>query len=392
MRPVFRNIIFVTFATTFLVAAPLLVLYTAGYRYNTVNGHVVRTGVLTVSSLPRGATVNIPGYSVDKKSPAIFNRIMPGNYQVTLSHEAYHNWQSTVTVESGRTTALGEIILWHDLAPSLNIAADLTDTVPSPDGTQVIGLVRTASAAAVWLVNVSSSIKMMINEYPAKPTDVLQLRWSSDGSVITLANRTSEKTNTFTVNGASVNDPASNETGPLHLVKNNQAVELYDARSSAQPLIGFLPLADYTVVEVDNTQVVVTGSNHAIYLIDVAAKNPILLAASGSIYNFYAAKGLFAWSDGLELHTYDLSSQQQTFVTRQSQAIIGVAWHNSGQSLVVSTNNDVKIFTMDERRTVTPLLTDATIFSSWLNQARDTGYFYGEYEGMRGVFTLPVTK
>ncbi len=392
MRPVLRNIIFAGFATTFLVGAPLLVLYTAGYRYNTINGHIVRTGVLTVSSLPRGATVNIPNYSVDKKTPTIFNRIMPGNYALTLSRDSYHDWQTNVTVSSGLTTALGEVLLFHDLAPTLVTAKDLTDTVPSPDGTKVIGLVRTASAAAVWLMDTNGATSTMITEYPAKLSDALQLVWQNDGSSLTLINRTSGKSNVFTVNGVTVNDPVDNVSSPILLVKNNQAVELHDARNASQPLIGFLPLADYTVAEVNNNQVVITGSNHKLYLIDVAAKNPILLAADGSIYDFAAARGLFAWSDGIELHTFDLASQQETFVTRQSKAIISVAWHNSGRALIVSTNDDVRAFEISDRKIVTPLLTDATIFSFWLNAARDTGYFYGEYEGTRGVFTLPITK
>ncbi len=392
MRPVFRNIIFTGFATAFLVGAPLVVLYTAGYRYNTVNGHIVRTGVLTVSSLPRGASVLIPNYSQDKKTPAIFSRIMPGNYALTLNREAYHDWQANVTVESGRTTALGEILLFHDLAPTLVAAKDLSDTTPSPDGTLLVGLVRGASAAAVWVMDLTDATSTMITEYPAKPSDALQLSWSQGGSLITLANKTSGVSNIFTLNGAPVNDPVTAEASPFLLVKNNQAVELHDAREAAQPLIGFLPLADYTVAEVDNNQVVLLGSDRSIYLVDVTAKNPILLSAKGTIYDFAPTVGLFAWSDGIEIHTFDLASQQQTFITRQSKAIISVAWHASGRALIVSTNDDVRAFELSERKIVTSLLADATIFSFWLNAARDTGYFYGEYQGTRGVFTLPITK
>lgn len=392
MRPVFRNIIFASFATTFLIAAPLLVLYTAGYRYNTVNGHIVRTGVLTVSSLPRGAAVIIPNYAQDKNTPAIFSRIMPGNYPLMLRREAYHDWETNVTVESGRTTALGEVILFRDQAPMLIAAKNLSDTVPSPAGTKLVGLVREASAAAVWLIDLADATSTMVTEYPAKPSDVLQLSWSQDGSLITLANQTSGVSNIFALSGAPINDPVTTAVSPFVLVKNNQAVELHDARTATQPLIGFLPLADYKVAEVDNNQVVLTGSDRSIYVVDVTAKNPILLSAKGTIYDFAANAGLFAWSDGIEIHTFNLASQQQTFITRQSKAIISVAWHDSGRALIVSTNDDVRAFELSERKIVTPLLSDATIFSFWLNAARDTGYFYGEYQGTRGVFTLPITK
>ncbi|MFH0780181.1 MAG: hypothetical protein V1928_05025, partial [Parcubacteria group bacterium] len=43
----------------FLVAAPILILYTAGYRYNFKKNQVQKTGALVISTAPSGAEVTL---------------------------------------------------------------------------------------------------------------------------------------------------------------------------------------------------------------------------------------------------------------------------------------------------------------------------------------------
>ncbi len=393
MRPILRNLIFTVFTTAFVVGAPLVVLYTAGYRFNPINGRIVRTGVLVVSSLPRGATINFPGYSTNKKTPIIFNRVMPGDYQLTLSHDDYHDWQTEINVASGRSTYVNDILLFHDTPPSLLAEFTGSAAQPSPDGTSMVSLQRTESAATVWLTSVVDATPRMITQYPAKASDQLQLSWNQTGSLITLNNKTSGAEQIFDVNGTAVIDPTlTANDSPVKLVSNAQAVEVYDVRGDKNKLIALLPLAEYEIRQVTGSKIIVTSSNHSLYLLDVDAQNPILLATTGDIFDYDDSHNLLAWSDGLELHTFNLANSEQKFITRQSKAIIAVAWHNSGQALFVSTNNDLKAFTTDNNNLVTPLLADATIFSFWINEARDTGYFYGEYGGQQGLFTIPLTK
>jgi hypothetical protein len=323
MRRTFRNIIFFGFATTFIIVAPLLVLYTAGYRYNSLNGHIVHTGVLSASSMPRGATISVPSYSIDKKTPYIFNRVMPGEYLVTFNKEGYHSWQQKLTVSSGHTAYATDILLFRDALPTL--------------------------------------------------LESLQLNQMS---------LTPNKHNTTGV-------PSNS---PIILVINNQAVEIHDATADGQPLIGLLPSANYQLGDVRGHVSIVLSDNGMIYAIDTKASNPIVLAEHGTIYDFDTTNNLLAWSDGVEIHTFDLSSKTATFITRQSNAIISLAWQATGKALLASTNDDVLAFSLDSWKTVTTLLSDATIFSFWLNEARDTGYFYGDYNGATGLFMLPVTK
>lgn len=396
MHRIIRNLLFALFVLFFFVGAPLVVLYTAGYRYNPVNGQIVRTGVLSVSSFPRGATITLSGKPTEKKTPFVFNRLMPGDYVVTISRDGYHDWQQAVTISSGRTAYASDVMLFLDEAPALLAELGGDVAVPSTDGKHLASLVRTASAAEVWLYTIGGAEPLMVTQYPARASDMLHLTWSDDSEAITIENISTETLVHFDREGISLGEPnpGSYQTvGAITLMPNSQAIEIHDTRLADNPLIALLPLADYRIAEAHDAYAVVIGSNHMMYLIDANAANPIVLSAAGSVYDFSPGLGRFAWSDGIELHTYALSSQTQTFITRQSKAIIAVALHASGNALLISTNDDVLAFaTAIDEYTTTRLLADATIFSFWLNEAGDTGYFFGDYLGMRGVFTLPLTK
>lgn len=84
MHQAARRVIFAIFATTFFVGAPLIVFYTAGYRVNLTTWRVQQTGVIALSSLPKGATVSMNGTALSAKTPYVIQRLSPGKYTIDL--------------------------------------------------------------------------------------------------------------------------------------------------------------------------------------------------------------------------------------------------------------------------------------------------------------------
>jgi hypothetical protein len=99
-----RKALFFLFFGVFLVSAPLVVLYTAGYRFNRTNNTLSQTGTLSLASTPRGAESIVNGENMGDATPAVLQRLAPGTRTVLLSKEGYHNWERVVSVESGVTT------------------------------------------------------------------------------------------------------------------------------------------------------------------------------------------------------------------------------------------------------------------------------------------------
>lgn len=395
MHHLVRNLLFLLFLTAFVIGAPLIVLYTAGYRYNPVNGHIVRTGVLSISSVPRGASITLSGKPSDRKTPYVFNRIVPGEYTVSLTREGYHEFVRDLGVSSGGTTYMSDIMLFLDEEPALRAALDAGLAVPSTDGRQIALIVRTERDAQVWRYDIAKNDLAMLTQYPAKPSDILSLIWSPDNTMLTLMNDAQGTEVTFTNEGVAVSPDVDDvlASPPITLTRNNQAVEVHDARQSSNPLIALLPLSDYRIAEVSGSYVVLVGS-HSLHLLDLdQAKNPIIVSAEGNVYDFDATGGRLAVSDGIELTTYDLTRGTSRFLTRQSTAMIAVAWHPRSDALIVATNDDLRAFALnDDETNITDLFTDATMLSFSLDANGENGYFFGEYNGEQGVFSLPLTR
>ncbi len=98
-----RQALFFLFVGIFLISAPIVVLYTAGYRFNRSNNTVSQTGTLSIASTPRSATTFVNGENINNVTPAVLQRLPSGTHTVQLAKNGYHRWERTVNVESGST-------------------------------------------------------------------------------------------------------------------------------------------------------------------------------------------------------------------------------------------------------------------------------------------------
>lgn len=99
-----RKALFFLFVGIFIVSAPLVVLYTAGYRFNRGNNTVSQTGTLAITSTPKGATTEVDNQDINDATPAVLQRLSPGTRTVRLTKVGYFPWERKVNVASGSTT------------------------------------------------------------------------------------------------------------------------------------------------------------------------------------------------------------------------------------------------------------------------------------------------
>lgn len=108
----------VTWIVLFFVMAPLIIFYTAGYRYNWENHVVDQTGVLSIDTQPRDAQVSLNGIVIDKRLPIRLANRAPGTYRVTIERPGYKRWEKEVTVDSKQTTYIRNITLFRETLPT----------------------------------------------------------------------------------------------------------------------------------------------------------------------------------------------------------------------------------------------------------------------------------
>jgi hypothetical protein len=112
MQQKLRAIFFYLSVISFFIILPLVLLYSFGYKLDINRFRFIKTGLIYVQAVPEGAKVYLNGRYLKKTTPLSIEELMPGKYKVSLELESYYPWSQTVSVESGKTTSLDNIIFF----------------------------------------------------------------------------------------------------------------------------------------------------------------------------------------------------------------------------------------------------------------------------------------
>lgn len=176
-----RQLIAAFFIVTFFATAPILLLYTAGYRYNWKRGTLQQTGSLSIQPLPRTATIALDGVvqTAPRSSGTLrVTNLLPGTYRVTVSAPNYFAWEKVLTVSSATTTFVNHVILFP-VSPPIDLALPSTPVVtaalPSPTGQWIA--YQTTDHLWAWNTRTESAFDL-----GALTAEWAPLAWSPIGS------------------------------------------------------------------------------------------------------------------------------------------------------------------------------------------------------------------
>src|SRR3989344_378214 len=133
-----RRIIYIIFILIFLLAAPAILLYTAGYNYNFKKGSLLKTGVLLIDAKPTDAHFQIDGRNYDNKLPARISNLKPKDYDVHVLRDGYFGWRKTLTIGSGETVYATNILLPKQSTPNLIFETPISQALFLEKGNQFI--------------------------------------------------------------------------------------------------------------------------------------------------------------------------------------------------------------------------------------------------------------
>ena len=117
--PFLRQILPWIYVLVFLLVAPILIFYTAGYRYNPKKGVIERNGTLIVDTTPAGAEVFIDDVDTHERTPISFQNMAPGWHHVRVVVPGYSGWEKYLEVRAERVTFANNIWLWRKNEPGM---------------------------------------------------------------------------------------------------------------------------------------------------------------------------------------------------------------------------------------------------------------------------------
>ena len=118
-----------------VITAMIVIAYARGYRLNTKNPGLSSTGILVATSEPNGAQVYVNGEFSGATNSNI--NLDPGNYDITITKEGYHDWSRTMRVQGEVVVTTGATLFLKNPGLAPLTATGVQDPIISSDMTKI---------------------------------------------------------------------------------------------------------------------------------------------------------------------------------------------------------------------------------------------------------------
>ena len=175
-----RNLLFLFFLFGFFVTAPIVVLYTMGYRPTGFWGSFVTTGVLVVQTAPKGAVVTLPKSHLSFDAPATIHSLPPGVHPIEIQRDGYEIWRGSVQITGGQTTTISLPLLREPVTPTTIVERPLAKEPlvrSSPTLTQSLLITDDEAFRELSLIHHDDQHRLQILSRRPTCTDIATVQW-----------------------------------------------------------------------------------------------------------------------------------------------------------------------------------------------------------------------
>ncbi|HLD28445.1 MAG TPA: PEGA domain-containing protein [Patescibacteria group bacterium] len=438
MTLLYRRITYITFIIIFLILAPAAILYTQGFRYNFHYSRVQKTGIMIISSMPRRAQISLNGTVYDKDTtPTKVENMLPGDYEITLTKEGYHNWNKKLPIYENNTTFAEDVILWKDDYPVSISQTTSTDWLASPDNSKIAYI---SNNQVVFFDTTNNSFV-----YPAdsqKLNKIKILGWSNTSKKIIIKNQMADITSYFVINSEQLPTPQLQKiinysyeslkwdidsdniiyglapgsgwkidlfqnkhdrllTGQVDdfIIKDDkiftlESGNLFWRSLGTNQLVN--PLEEINCqnckfINKKSSQLILFDNvSNQIYFVDPENRLQTIASQAKAI-NWLDDDTLLFYNDW-EIWIYNLGTREPELITRLGQKIQFALWHTAGRHIIFVSNNMIKIIELDNRelRNVVELVTPEKITDWSIDSRGEILYFSGQLNNKYGFYSLNI--
>lgn len=150
-----KKVLVFVIATTFIVLGTLAgISYLRGFKLDTQNKGLARTGLLVIDSTPDGAQVFLDGRLTSATDTTI-TFLTPKKYNLRLTKEGYNPWEKEVEVRADLTTEIESVLFpkTPDLRPLTYTGA--VNPQISPDGSRLVYGVSIGEKSGLWVIDMT---------------------------------------------------------------------------------------------------------------------------------------------------------------------------------------------------------------------------------------------
>lgn len=209
-----RTILFLTCAILFIVACPLTVMYSQGYRVSFEQGSikVSKTGGIFVKAYPKQVEVKIEEATAAKKTinertdflfgSLLVENLFPKKYHIEIKKDGYQAWRKTLEVKEKEVAGIKNIVLFQEARDFPVFASGLKDVWFYPDQKKIIMEEADKEGWSLKSYDLAGNVKSHLiddSDLSTKKSELISLDISPDYKTINLKASTSEGTRYFRI-------------------------------------------------------------------------------------------------------------------------------------------------------------------------------------------------
>lgn len=410
-----RRIIYLSFIGIFLVSAPLIILYTMGYRYDLAKGRVQKTGIIRITSVPRGADIFLNGAKYDlSQTPAKIEKLLPGDYEIKLSKNGYYEWQKKLPVYENGTTFAEKVILWKKSDKIILATTSASSWLTAPDNNSVAFvsnrnivnhlnissgifgelsggdleiIVKLANSDTAELISFSPSGRYLLAKTQKSNKFNYQLIDTQNKSAVKIVDQDysivkweASSDNLYALNKAGLWNINPTSLNAELIAKGLSATDFYIADKTLysisadtlkrqnlgetdSSLIEKLDCPNCLIREIKSNRLIALSDSGDLSIVDLNRQTKTIKAKADQL-DWLNPRSLIFYND-FEIYIYDLTKNDPELITRLGSPITSAVWHPNGRHLLFSTDDQIKIIELDNRE-LRNIISIADSSAGWL--------------------------
>ncbi len=203
----FRTFLFSLLLAIFLVAAPLTIFYSFGYRFDLASRKITKTGTFYFKVLPRGAQIYING-KLTKKTDFLLNaaaveNLLPKKYLVQIKKDGFNTWEKNLEIQETSVTRAESIVLFPNQSNFVPLLQNIEDFFYSPDEKMLILKETASSTWALKIFEIQNSVKSHLaneKDFSKSGADLQTLDFTPDSKTVNLGLIINEDLKNYTIN------------------------------------------------------------------------------------------------------------------------------------------------------------------------------------------------
>ncbi len=179
-----RRIYFASLLLFFTLAAPLLIYYSRGWRFDIGTKKIVLTGTLSITTDPAGVSLSLDDKNIGR-SPIKAMRVAPANYMVKFSKEGYFSREQPLDIEEGKAAVLNKVDLFKsESSRNRVLTGDISLFTESPDKKYRASILHTLSGDTLMIQKKPDTPFEPFGNFA--PQSVSSIVWSPDAASLVI--------------------------------------------------------------------------------------------------------------------------------------------------------------------------------------------------------------